>query len=73
MGNEVEVVYAKKMAFINEKVNGRRSNENNAWKTLNLYPRLSSLTSSSDMSRQTLTQLNAPSTGSGGGTNFGSR
>jgi hypothetical protein len=25
MGNEVEVVYAKKMAFINEKVNGRRS------------------------------------------------
>ena len=31
------------------------------------------LTSSSDISKQTLTQLNAPSTGKGGGTSFGNR
>ena len=34
---------------------------------------LSTLTSSSDISKQTLTQLNAPSTGKGGGTSFGNR
>ena len=31
------------------------------------------LTSSSEMNKQTFTQLNGPSTGNGGGTNFGKR